>query len=417
MLRHSACALIVALVSVSYSLADGPQRGFLYEAFDREVSGLATASDLDAEPGQQVKHVTYDATSSVMATDNLSATAYTESDASATAADINASSCASAAACCDSGCGCDRGCGHDHGCECDHGCGCDSCCESHYFLAEALFWDIDQGTNRVVVLNQNTLQTLLTTDDADLGNQLGARVTFGRWVCCDVAWEASYFGFDDWNGVAVVNGNNDLRLDGDIGLGAVDDFFGANRMQIDNSVELHNIEINRVKRVECTDLSWLVGFRYINFQEDLDITGTDADNSVSNYRVGTENNLFGGQLGGIWRRHENIVGLEVFGKAGVFGTNLTQGQFIGDFGNTFTFRDTRADWSTTSYVLEGGITGLVRITDNWSARAGYNVLFIDGLVRASDQLDFTDTLTSGTLIDDSGEAYMHGANVGLEARW
>jgi hypothetical protein len=35
-----------------------------------------------------------------------------------------------------------------------------------------------------------------------------------------------------------------------------------------------------------------------------------------------------------------------------------------------------------------------------------------GIVR-----DFTDTLTSGTLIDDSGEAFMHGANVGLEARW
>jgi hypothetical protein len=180
---------------------------------------------------------------------------------------------------------------------------------------------------------------------------------------------------------------------------------------------LHNIEINRVKRVECTDLSWLVGFRYINFQEDIDITSTDGDNSVSNYRVGTENNLFGGQLGGIWRRHENILGLEVFGKAGIFGTNLTQGQFIGDFGNTFVFRDTRSDWSTTSYLLEGGITGLVRISENWSARAGYNVLFIDGLVRASDQLDFTDTLTSGTLIDDSGEAFMHGANVGLEARW
>lgn len=300
------------------------------------------------------------------------------------------------------------------GCETDYG---DNLCAQHYFIAEALFWDIDQSDNQAVVLNQNTLDTLLSTDDADLGNQAGGRFTFGWWTGPDVAWETSYFGFDDWDGTAVVEGNNDLRLAGDIGLAAVDDFFGADRMQLTSSSELHNVEINRLRRIGCTDLSWLVGFRYLNFQEDINIESTDSDNDVSNYLIGTENNLYGAQLGGVWRRHRGIVGLEVFGKAGVFANDAKQQQFIGDFGNTFVFRDTRSDGDETSFVGEIGATALVRLTPRWSLRGGYNLMWIDEVARAADQLDFTDTLASGTLLNDSGDVFLHGANVGVESRW
>ena len=293
----------------------------------------------------------------------------------------------------------------------------ENACGGHYFIAETLFWDIDQSDNQAVVLNQNTLDTLLTTDDADLGNQAGGRFSFGRWTGRDVAWEASYFGFDDWDGTAVVEGNNDLRLAGDIGLAAVDDFFGADRMQLTSSSELHNVEINRLRQIGCTNLSWLVGFRYLNFQEDINIESTDSDNDVSNYLIGTENNLYGAQLGGIWRRHRGIVGLEVFGKAGVFANDSKQQQFIGDFGNTFVFRDTSADGDETSFVGEIGATALVRLSPRWSLRGGYNLMWIDEVTRAVDQLDFTDTLTSGTLLNDSGDVFLHGANVGVEARW
>jgi hypothetical protein len=313
---------------------------------------------------------------------------------------------------CGAPCGCDQACGSN-----DVGCCADDGCRHHYFIAEALFWEMDESDDQAVVLDQNTLITLLSTDDAAFGNQAGGRFTFGWWTARDIAWEASYFGFDDWDGAAVVEGNNDLRLAGDIGLAAVDDFFGADRMQLTSASELHNFEINRSRRIACTNLSWLVGFRYLNFQEDFTIESTDADNSVSNYMVGTENNLYGAQLGGIWRRHRGTVGLEVFGKAGVFANDTKQQQFIGDFGNTFVFRDTRADGNETAFVGEIGATGLVRISERWSLRGGYNLMWIDEVARAIDQLDFTDTLTSGTVINDSGDVFLHGANVGLEARW
>jgi hypothetical protein len=44
-------------------------------------------------------------------------------------------------------------------------------------------------------------------------------------------------------------------------------------------------------------------------------------------------------------------------------------------------------------------------------------MWIEGVATAPDQLDFTDTSTSGSHVVSNGGLFLHGANVGLEARW
>ena len=66
---------------------------------------------------------------------------------------------------------------------------------------------------------------------------------------------------------------------------------------------------------------------------------------------------------------------------------------------------------------EINLTGIYQFTDVWGFRAGYNMLWIEGVALAPDQLDFTNTPTSGRALVASNGVFYHGVNVGLEARW
>jgi hypothetical protein len=50
-------------------------------------------------------------------------------------------------------------------------------------------------------------------------------------------------------------------------------------------------------------------------------------------------------------------------------------------------------------------------------RAGYNLIWLDGLALAPDQWDFSNTPASGTSLVDGGSLFLHGANLGVERRW
>ncbi len=60
---------------------------------------------------------------------------------------------------------------------------------------------------------------------------------------------------------------------------------------------------------------------------------------------------------------------------------------------------------------------MYRLDDVWTLRGGYNLLWIEGVALAPDQLDFTDTPTSGTSLDIDSGVFAHGFSAGLEARF
>ena len=69
------------------------------------------------------------------------------------------------------------------------------------------------------------------------------------------------------------------------------------------------------------------------------------------------------------------------------------------------------------FIGDVNLSAIYRLTEVWGIRAGYNLIWIDGLALAPNQFDFTNTETSGTLLASGGGIFMHGANLGLEARW
>jgi len=292
-----------------------------------------------------------------------------------------------------------------------------ACCSTGVFYvhADALFLNLNDGDNQSLVLNQTNGRTRLTSNDLGLDYQTGYRIAVGASLGCSASIEALYFGVNDWDSSRAVSGDNDLRIPGDLAL-ATDDFFGANRMDACYSVTLHNAEANYFQRLDG-NFELLAGFRYMQFSEDFNLRALDADAEQSDYSVATDNRLYGGQLGARWRTSGRWLNLDFIGKAGIFCNEASQSTFVGDQNNTLVLRNSRTRGSAVSFLGELGLQGSVCLARGVYLHAGYNLFWLQGLARAPEQLDFTDTAESGRALRDNAAAFVHGANAGLEFRW
>ncbi len=309
-----------------------------------------------------------------------------------------------------------------------HSCGHPACrlCPCGYGSVEGLILDRDnRSAARPLVLDVNTDEVLLSTEDLNFDTGGGVRALVGHRVLDCWAVEFGYLGVFEQSTDARASRIDSLRLPGELGL-AVNNFLFADQVDVHYESRLHSAEANLVRCCtmidECSPLQrsreWLVGFRYLNLGEQIDVASFDSAESTSTYSAKTDNNLFGVQLGTRWRWCRDRWSWETTGKAGIFGNDVRQSQApLIDFPD-FVFRTARSSSGTrVAFVGELNLTGIYQLTDCWGLRAGYNLLWIEGLALAPDQIDFTNIPTSGTALVAGNGAFYHGVNVGLEGRW
>lgn len=289
-----------------------------------------------------------------------------------------------------------------------------------YGSAEAFLLQLDHGANgsTPVILDSASGATLLGTNDLTYSMQAGPRLVLGRAVGDAGAVELVYFGLNDWNTSRTVTGDNDLRIPGDLGLSTLD-FFNVDQLTASQSATLNNVEANAWRRVDDGPICLMAGFRYFQLNENFAISGQDTDTGASTYSIRTRNDLFGAQIGGRYREMFGTgrFGIEATAKAGVFGNGVGMNQFVSDFDNTFVVRDAATTASRVAFVGDLGFTGLIRVTDNINARIGYSLIWAEGVARAANQLDFTDSSTSGTTLAYGQGAFLQGINIGFEVGW
>jgi Putative beta barrel porin-7 (BBP7) len=296
-----------------------------------------------------------------------------------------------------------------------------ACSDNVYVNVEALMLGRDsRGTQPIVIAVQGEPNafpgsTLLTAGDLNSDWDGGLRAFVGWQQDACTAWEVGYLGIFDWNASAVLTGNNSLAIPGDLGQASLD-FFAADRMEITYRSQLHSAELNYVGTGGA--LALLCGFRYLALNEDFILRAADLDTGTSDYRIHSTNNLFGGQAGARYVEYRTCWGWEATAKAGLFGNAASQSQSVTDFPPSFLLRSRRsASSGQVAFVGDLNLTGFYQLTDNWSLRAGYNVLWIEGVVLAPNQLDFTDTAASGTQLHSQGGLFAHGVSLGLQANW
>jgi hypothetical protein len=298
-------------------------------------------------------------------------------------------------------------------------------CPCTYGWADMLIlWRDNDATNRPLVINLNTGESLISTGDLGFDAGWGVRAGFGvRDACGCCGWEFGYLGVFGQDAERSVEAADELALPGDLGL-ATNNFFFADEASVRYESQINGAEINRVCCCCCCDdcccrsFEWIYGFRYLNVNEDFAITAIDFQESTSVYDVHTNNNLIGGQVGNRVRRSCGRWSWEGVGKVGLFGNAAEQhSDPIVDFPN-FVVRPGRTESTgNLAFVGDFNLTAIYQINNVWGARLGYNLIWIEGVALAPDQLDFTNTTTSGSGISTDGGIFLHGLNAGVEARW
>jgi hypothetical protein len=241
---------------------------------------------------------------------------------------------------------------------------------------------------------------------------------------------------------------DNLNAPGDLGS-AVNGFTNADAFRADYASDLNSVEANCVKCcyrrcwTDCSEacgkdcgkdcrqfgrasrsathrreLDVLCGLRYVSFDEDFSLASNNRRQQVdARYDIGTDNDLYGFQIGARWRGYRNRLGLETLGKAGIYYNDASQHQLLVDQlpSNPITIRDTRDSSSDVAFLGEFGVSLLCEVTPGLTLRGGYNLLWIEGVALAPDQLDFA--FPGGSQgIDIAGGVFYHGASVGLEFR-
>jgi hypothetical protein len=225
------------------------------------------------------------------------------------------------------------------------------------------------------------------------GNQLDPRVGWGyelnairhrvRNSACDV--EARYF---------AVYGNNATVGPfnvpaGSVGLYATPVLYGAPSVTTAAfSSQLQNFELN-VRRFRGPSVQLLGGFRWVELDDYFTIT----DNfpapvaGVTTQRTSVINRLFGAQIGAdvfLWQR--NRLSIDGIGKAGIYGNAISSNLLITQTTPGALNFQSAASGGQTAFVGELGLTGRYRLTNNCSLRATYQLLWLDGVARGTDQV-------------------------------
>jgi hypothetical protein len=287
---------------------------------------------------------------------------------------------------------------------------------NYYASIEALFIQLSDPKDQPVAQNSVTNETVMSTSSTGYGFSPGYRFTLG-YAFSDVASiEGTYFGINGWKATATASGNDDLRIPGNLAL-ATDDYFGARQVATTSKSNLNNAELNYLRATGYSGVSVLAGFRYLNFNETFNLNSSMSSGQSSDYEVKSRNNLYGVQLGLHANRDWGDWSFNLTGKGGLFGNSTQQNTTMGDDNNSIYLRNSTTNAATTSFVGDVGVNAVYRFNPIWGVRAGYSVMWMNNVARAADQLDFTNTPSSGTGLNSHSNAFLQGVNVGVEANW
>jgi hypothetical protein len=334
---------------------------------------------------------------------------------------------------------------------------CPSCfdckaCPRYYAEVEALlFVQVPQFTNRPIIVDGNTGATFLSTSDLNSGFDPGVRTTLGCRLCDAVGVEFTYFGLfqsgstytvkPDISSYFIFPGN----LAGNV-------FVNFNDVNTTYSSTLNSFELNfpccwccccddcgcgesgcgeatcgggcstgGCGGGRCSSFELFAGVRYFDITNGLNLAVARPENGgveTGSYDIQACDHLLGGQLGARLRRTYCRLGWELTGKAGLYGNDARQTQYVTDFPNFALRPVTTATGSNTAFVGELNLSGIYRLTDVWSLKAGYSAIWIEDLALAPGQLDFNfATSPSGDQLHAGAGLLVHGVNLGIEARW
>jgi hypothetical protein len=228
---------------------------------------------------------------------------------------------------------------------------------------------------------------------------------------------------------------------GNFPFGGFSEFDRADLQRIDYTSTFDSFEVNWRKRWMAPNCryqgSWTVGVRHFILDESLAffsssitngfLTGTGAVPARTTVTTDVTNNLTGLQFGSdLWICV--LPGLRAGGEvqAGVYGNHM-------NINNTFASNlipaaienqlNERLDANDVAFIGQINLLTTYRINYQWTLRAGYTFLFVDGVALAVENFNPAPPNVNNPFdprepfTNDDGNVFYHGWNVGLEFMW
>jgi hypothetical protein len=269
-----------------------------------------------------------------------------------------------------------------------------------------------------IISDANTQTTIYGPSNLTLDQGMGPKLTLGYSPFAGRTYEASYFGIYDWEQNSNVDGPGNLQLAGPLAFAAFVDFFSADQMRVTYQKNIHNAELNLLQVGYRSWSTWVFGFRFLDWHEQLKIASTDNTTATtSDYSVKTGNNMYGGQVG--WNGDIDLgIGVTTVKMRGAFfGNQANQQTSLNDFGNTFNVLNTNNSSSGATSLAELGFSHTLSPNEHIEVRIGYNFMWIHGLARAPGNVDLSFGPNTGTIVQMHDDVFLHGASVGSTFRW
>jgi hypothetical protein len=266
--------------------------------------------------------------------------------------------------------------------------------------ADLLAYGRGGGKAFPLVTRSGSNAELLNAKDFSFPTSYGPRLAIlGEDLFMGMDFEAVYFSFDGFSAGQSTSdpaGMNYMLFGSPtpVSPGAEVSYYYVSR--------LHNVELN-LRHPLCNNLSWLVGGRYVDLHEDLNSTILGVPSAQAN----TDNHLYGFQIGldGSLSMRQRYC-IEAVVKAGVF-NNYTDVLFTGANPSNLGDRTQHL-----AFVGEVGLMSHCMLTDHLSVRAGYEVMWIDGVSLAGDQFESLNPANPKPHV--GGTLFYHGALAGME---
>jgi hypothetical protein len=243
--------------------------------------------------------------------------------------------------------------------------------------------------------------TLVEGNDFQLGTAAGPDITLLTPIGASLEAEVRFFCVTGWNNSRSASDPSGVQLEG-YGLTAP----GLSE-RIDYSSRLYNLEINLRPRI-AEGLPLVIGFRTLQLHEWLEawregpeqvIVGTSVSNFLYGLQVGAEPYLLGG----------GVLQLNALVKAGIYGNVASQTSF-----SPVTETTVSASQDRVSFVGDVGLTLVYRFSQFFEVRAGYELLWIEGVALAPEQSTSTGLpLPASASVHCSAGSFYQGATVAL----
>jgi hypothetical protein len=181
------------------------------------------------------------------------------------------------------------------------------------------------------------------------------------------------------------------------------------------SSELHNFELNLHKNIR-PGVTVFAGYRFLELDELFSIQAREVlpeEPAIEISRTNVSNQLHGLQFGAQARVFERSrFTLDAGGSAGLYGNHAKQTMFVRDDGANYplqTISDTEV-----AFVGDISITGVYRLRDHVSLRAGLQMMWLTDVALAPEQTQTNNFRTNTFAVDNGSDVFYFGGFAGVQ---